>query len=34
MDSDEDCMDDDKGLFERIKDCMGGEESGVDERDG
>ena len=29
-----DCMDDNKGLVERIKDCMGGEAAGVDERDG
>lgn len=29
---DSDCTDSDKGLVEKIRDCMGGEKSGKDER--
>lgn len=28
-----DCDDEDKSMFERLKDCMGGEESGVEKRE-
>lgn len=31
--SDEDCTDSDKSLIQRVKDCMGGEDSGVETRD-
>jgi len=32
--SDDDCMDNDKGLIESLKDCIDpGEKSGIDKRD-
>jgi hypothetical protein len=34
MSDEDDCTDEDKSLLQRVRDCMGGEASGVDERDG
>lgn len=31
-DDDTDCTDEDKSFLQRVKDCMGGEKSGVEER--
>lgn len=30
---DDDCTDNDKGIIQAIRDCMGGEESGVEKRE-
>lgn len=30
-DEDEDCMDGDGGILQKLKDCIGSEDSGVDE---
>jgi hypothetical protein len=32
-DDDEDCKDDASSIFEAIKDCMGGDDAGVDKRE-
>jgi len=30
---DDDCMDENKSLIQRVRECMGGESSGVESRD-